>query len=379
MESSKLSRRGFLGWAAKGAAGLTLASVASSSFGVIAPGSKALYRLVLLGDMHYDRLEHHDMTWLQANYPNDLNQIYGYVSNTANHTPLLLSRIKNLILYSELPIPYVLQLGDFVEGLCGSYDLAATQFRDAMAAIDQAKLGVPLLICKGNHDVTGPGAADAYQNVLLPWMSNRNGMRLTTPNFTVRYRDDLFVFFDAYKPDLDWLQAEFTKNADARHTFFLIHEPVVPYNARANWIVYYNSSQSSQRQQLLGMLGQRKAIVLSGHLHKYGFVEYATPQGSFTQLAVSSVVTNDHPTAKTEMIGVPAYTPDLVNLEPSFDPATLTERMQFLAAEQPNIRQYEYADLSGFAVLDVYATGVICQYYGGINTSAYRSPSIKAD
>jgi len=379
MDFSKLSRRGFLGWAAKGAAGLTLASVAKSSFGLVDPGSKPLYRVILLGDMHYDRLEHHDMTWLQANYPDDLNQITGYVSNTANHTPLLLKRIKDLILYSDVAIPYVLQVGDLVEGLCGSYDLASTQFRDAMTAIDQAKLGVPLLMCKGNHDITGPGAADAYQNVLLPWMSNRNGMKLTTPNFTVRYRDDLFVFFDAFNPDLTWLQSEFTKHADARHTFFLIHEPVVPYNARANWIVYYGTSKSAQRQQLLGMLGQRKAIVLSGHLHKYGFLEYATPSGSFTQLAVSSVVTSDHPTAKTEKIGVSAYTSGLVNLEPAFDPATLTERMQFLTQEQPYIQQYEYADLSGFAVLDVYVAGVTCQYYGGINSTAYRSPSIKAN
>ncbi len=373
MDLSKLSRRDFLRSTAAGAAGITLASLPLQSLALTA---KPLYRFVVLGDMHFDRPEHHDMTWLQANYPGDLNQINGYISNTANHTPALLARIKDFIANSDAPIPFVLQLGDLVEGLCGSYFLAARQLSDATGFIDQAKLGVPFLMCKGNHDITGPGAADAYQNVLLSWMSKRNGMRLTAPNYSVRYRDDLFVFFDAYKPDLDWLQSEFTKNADARYTFFLIHEPVAPYNARADWIVYYGSAQQTSRQRLLNMLGQRKAIVITGHLHKYGFLEYQTSQGSFTQLAASSVITNDLPTAKTEKIGIAAYTPDLVNLEPSFEPTTVNERRQFLAAEQPFIRQYEYADLSGFVVVEVYPTSVSCKYYGGINTTPYRSPSL---
>jgi len=380
MDWSKLSRRSFLRSAVMGTAGITLAKFPIRSFALSDsdPGGKPLYRFMLLGDMHYDRLEHHDMAWVQANYPNDISQINSYVSNSANHTPALLARVKDLVANSDVPVPFVLQLGDLVEGLCGSYSLAAKQFQDAAGLIEQTKLGVPFLMCKGNHDITGPGAVDAYQKVLLPWLSRQNGMRLTTPNFSVRYRNDLFVFFDAFKPNLDWLQKEFNKNADARHTFFLVHEPVVPYNARADWIVYYKSTQRALRQRLLDMLGRRKAIVLSGHLHKYGFVEYQTPHGPFSQLAVSSVVSNDHPTAKDERIGVDAYTPDLVNLEPSFEPSTVAERMQFLAQERPFISQFEYADIAGFAVVDVYASGASCQYYGGVNVTPYRSPSLAA-
>lgn len=51
-----------------------------------------------------------------------------------------------------------------------------------------------------------------------------------------------------------------------RRLVFVIHMPVVPYNARSWWVVF--AQQPAERQRLLDLLGRRRAIVLCGHLHK---------------------------------------------------------------------------------------------------------------
>jgi len=386
MDLSKLSRRDFIRSAALGTAGITLAQFPARSFAFGGkdepqgePQDNPLYRFVLLGDTHYDRSEHHDMDWVRSNQPNDVNQIKRYVENSQKNTPALLERARQVIAASELRVPFVLQVGDLVEGLCGNYKLAAKQFDDVTGLIDQTNLGAPFLMCKGNHDITGPGAADAYDKVLLPWLSKQGGQKLTTAHFSARFKGDLFVFFDAFRPNLDWLQKEFARSADARHTFVILHTPVVPYDARANWTVYGTESARPLRQRMIELLAKRKAIVLSGHLHKYGLVEHATSKGRFTQLAVSSVVSHDPPKVRDEQSGVEAYTQELVSMEPNFSPATKEQRMQLLEAERPYVRRFEYADLPGLAVVDVHETGVSCQVFGGTDETPYRSTSLTAD
>lgn len=381
MDLSKLSRRDFIRSAAVGTAGVTLAQFPIRSFalgGKSAAGEKPLYRFVLLGDLHYDRLEHHDMGWVGENHPGDVNQIKGYVETSQKYTPALLERVKKVVRASDVPVPFVLQLGDLTEGLCGSYELAAKQFSDVTGLIDQTNLGAPFLMCKGNHDITGPGAPEAYDKVFLPWLGKQGGQKLTTAHFSALYKGDLFVFFDAFRPNLDWLQKEFERSPKVRNTFFLLHPPVVPYNARADWTVYTGENGRPQRQRLIEMLAKRKAIVLSGHLHRYGLVEHETSKGAFTQLAVSSVMSDSHMKVRDERIGVEAYTQELVSMEPKFNPETREQRIQLLQAEKPFVRRFEYADLPGFAIVDVFEKGVTCQVFGGVDETPYRSNSLVA-
>lgn len=374
MGFSKLSRRDFLRSAALGAVGITFVPFsieALASTGKSTLGDALLYRFVLLGDMHFDRPEHHDMDWVRKTHPNDVRQIEEYVGITRKNTPALLQRISQVIESSDVPVPFVLQVGDLVEGLCGNFELASKQFGDAIDLIQQSRLGSPFLMCKGNHDITGPGAADAYQKVLLPWVGKQVGQQLTSSQFSARYKDDVFLFFDAFQPNLDWVDAELARHRDARRTFFVLHLPVVPYNNRADWLVL--AKKQVLRERLLQTLARRNAIVLSGHLHKYSVVEHQSPQGRFTQLAVCSVVPEAHPAVRDERIGVEAYGPELANLEPNFRPESREERKRILEAERPNIRRFEYADLPGFAVVDVYEAGVECRVFGGVDQKPYRS------
>src|SRR5262245_24580148 len=77
----------------------------------------------LLGDFHFDRLEHHDHAWLAREHPGDVSQVQNYSRITHELTPRLFSRVRELLRqleHARTRVPFVLQLGDLLEGLCGT-------------------------------------------------------------------------------------------------------------------------------------------------------------------------------------------------------------------------------------------------------------------
>jgi 3',5'-cyclic AMP phosphodiesterase CpdA len=301
----------------------------------------------------------------------------GYVATTEKYTPKLLAEVRQAVAdlkAAGVPVPFVLQIGDLVEGLCGSEALQSLQFRDATAAVDAAAFGVPTLVTKGNHDVTGPGAPAAFDKVLLPWLSKQAGEELRTASYVRRQGDDLFVFFDAYKPDLDWLAKTLeAKENKARQVFFAIHPPVVPYNARADWHVFARDNQREKRDKLLSLLGRYRAMVLSGHLHKYSLLTRRTAEGPVAQLAVCSVLRSEREKPKDVLDGVAKYGPDLVDLEPKHAPETAGKRRELLAAEAPLVDRFEYADVAGYAVVKVYRDRVDADLYAGVGQGVWKA------
>ena len=372
--SNRLSRRAFVKLAtvtvASGVAGRGIAAAAD-------PADKPIYAFPFLGDLHFDRWAHHDLDWLKREKAGDLKQIEGYTATTEKLTPLLLAEVKRQVTAlraDDVAVPFVLQIGDFVEGLCGSFDLQALQFRDATATIDQAGLGAPFLITKGNHDVTGPGAPEAFDKVLLPWLAAQAKQDVRSASYVRRQGDDLFVFFDAYKPDVEWLARtlEAMENK-ARQVFFAIHPPVIPYNARADWHVFARGKLAPQRAKLLSLLGRYRAVVLSGHLHKYNLLTRRTPEGPIVQLAVSSVLRGEQEKPRGVLDGVGQYGPDLVKLEPQHAPDTVEPRRELLKAEAPFVERFEYADTAGYAVVKVYADRTDVDVYAGAGREPWKS------
>src|SRR5688500_2471155 len=114
-----ISRRKFL------AAGTGLALVPV----IRAANPSAEFSFVLLGDLHFDRPEHHDMAWVERHKPNDLTQIRNYCRITAEITPTLFKVVKQTI--GESKAAFVMQVGDLVEGLCGNEELATRQNDEA--------------------------------------------------------------------------------------------------------------------------------------------------------------------------------------------------------------------------------------------------------
>lgn len=331
---------------------------------------------VFLGDLHFDKPDHHDMDWVAVAQPKDIVQIQDYCRVTQENTPLLFASISNVNAGRPGPVDAIIQAGDFVEGLCGAYELQKLQFEDAIAFVDQRVSPVPFLITQGNHDITGPGAAAAYNDVILPWLSRQTGQNVTSASYTVRFGESTFIFFNSYQPELDWLETELSSAAASR-TFVVTHMPVVPFDARSNWHLLAGEKDKAKRDHLLSLLGKHHAIVLCGHLHKFSLLERTTPTGRFAQLAMNSVIKTPNTQPQNVLSGKENFTSDLVNLEPSFSPGTLDLRRQILEHEMPFIESFEYAEMAGFCVINGRQGKITVDLYPGTDGKVWKSYALR--
>ena len=377
MTTTTTTRRDFVKTLLAGTAGLTLLPARAPAAG------KEAFSFLLLGDLHFDKLACHDLDVLQKEKPDDVRQVRQYSSLTADILPRLFASvgqtIKDLNQSPDTAVPFTVQVGDIVEGLCGNGEQTRRLDMEALAFVQQAGLGVPFLFTKGNHDITGPEATEAFKTVFCPFLGQQSAgfggnAKLATARYRVEYGNALFCFFDAYdKESLDWLEATLAQRT-ARHCFVVIHPPVVPYGARATWHVFSGERQKAQRERLLELLGKNNAFVLSGHIHKYNLLVRTTPQaGRFLQLGISSVISDLVVEPHHLLVGVKSYGPDQVSVEPEFSPATEKQRRAVYPDEAPFVKQFEYADLPGYAVVTVNGPGVTTTIYSGVTRQPWRS------
>lgn len=331
------------------------------------------FTFALLGDLHFDRVEHHDFQWLAASGKPDHPQILRYSELTRVVMPKLFSAVRKQAAADKAPL--VIQVGDLVEGLCGSEALAQKQNQEALAFVKEAALGAPFLFTKGNHDVTGPGSEEAFREVFHPFLNDTAapfGGKLDPEHtcYAITHGNAHFLFFDAYsKSSLDWLEAVLTQ-CTLRHVFVIIHPPVVPYGARATWNLY--AKDKSSREKLLTLLGRREAMVLGGHIHKYSTLQRRTEGGGrFVQVAVSSVISPGAVKAKDEL-GAQDYTGDQIKVEPKHSPETEPQRRAVYDAERPWVSQFAYADLPGFAMVQVQGEQVSLRMHAGSSGEVWR-------
>lgn len=350
-----------------------------------APSPKP-YSFILLGDLHLDKIEHHDEAWMQKEKAGDWRQVQNYSRISRDITPKLFAAVRDKIAElnrtPDTQVSFVLQVGDFVEGLCGTLELATRHHQDAIDFVSGANLGVPFVFTKGNHDVTGPGAIEAYRNVFHPYLSQQAAKidpsvgELKSARYLLNCGNAQFAFFDAYdKESLDWFEAT-AKQRSAEHFFTVVHPPVVPYGARATWYLYAKEKERKQRDKLLEILAKQNAIVLGGHIHRFNSLVRNVGNGRFTQLAVSSVVGSLDVQPKDVLDGTAEYTGDQIRVEPSHSPDTEKERRAVYDAERQFVSAFQYADLPGYAVVNVDGPTVTAAIYPGLTQSAWKSVNL---
>lgn len=347
-------------------------------------GGTAPFSFLALGDVHFDRLEDHDHDWLNQEHPRDVPQVANYSRITREITPRLFDVLRTLAgePASAAPVRLVAQLGDLVEGMCGSEALARGQCEGVVRLVREAKLGVPFLAAKGNHEVQGPGAVAAYNATLLPFLARESGQSLDGQAASLAYEcgDALFVFLDVYDRRHDhraWLKQTLARRS-ARHLFVLLHPPLVPFGARSLWHLDAAPERAAARAERLDLLGRHRAIVLCAHLHRQGVVVRTTPNGRFVQVALCSVVPSPKVEARDVVTGTEHYGPDLVRLEPKFSPDTLAARRAALSAEAPFIQYFEHADAPGFARVVVDGATVRADFHLGLDRRPWKSIDLSA-
>jgi len=340
------------------------------------------FSFVLLGDLHYDKPEHHDYAWVKEHSPDSVRQSANYSKLTSEVMPKLFATVRETIAErskSAAPVAFVLQVGDLVEGVCGSEELASTQNREAVEFIRGSALGVPFLFTKGNHDVTGPGSDDAFRRVFHPFLTEQarrlapGAGEVKSARHSVTVGHAQFVFFDAYDAEsLEWFESvAATRTAD--HCFVAVHPPVVPYGARATWYLYNGAKKQAQREKLLELLGKQEAFVLGGHIHKFNQIARVAGRGRFAQLAVSSVISAGEPKVKDVLTGIEQYTGDQIRVEPRHSPDTEPQRRAVYDAERAFVKAFAYADLPGYAVVTVDGARVTAEVFAGTTRERWRS------
>jgi predicted phosphodiesterase len=345
----KLNRRKFITSLGMLSAALPLGA---SAFDFI-PSAGKDFNFILLGDIHFDDLNYHDIEYVRTKFSEgDVTQVHNYSRIARDNFPQLISRAKEQ--GGKLNADFYLQLGDFVEGLCGSEELATKQTNGFISLVKNQDLKRPFFVIKGNHDITGIGANETFKKVVLPWQTEEQEKEMQSSNSTFVHKNIRFILFDGYTPDdsLTWVKDVFASNKE-KTVIFCVHQPVVPFNARSNWHVFAKENQQKQREELLNLLGANNAIVLCGHLHKTSVLTRSTPKGNFVQICTGSVIESPDAPIKDHLKGVDAYGANLLELEPHFNAASLQERKGNLEKEKPLIKHFEYADFMGYSTVSV--------------------------
>ncbi len=326
---------------------------------------------MVLGDLHYDLLEDHDMDWLNSK-PDDLRQVTEeYTVYTRENWGDFMAILKKRVESEDPPVKAVVQLGDLSEGLAGTEDKARQMASSAMNAIEAVKMPVPWIITKGNHDITGPGAKAAFQEYYVPMFREQTGNpEIRNASYSYRFDNVQITCIDPWDGETDmiaFLEDELS-GSDARFKFVAIHEPVIPVTERC-WHTLRRDQES--REKLLDVIARNRAIVLCAHLHRYSVVRRNTKYGPIVQVMAISVVKDRNYQKPAKVIT--EYGPSLADNVPDWQPATLQARKDMLSGESKYVTYYKQTDLPGYAIIktDDEKGSILLEYYAAFGNKPY--------
>lgn len=326
---------------------------------------------LILGDLHYDLLADHDMNWLGTK-PDDLRQVTKeYTVYTERNWSDFMGVLRQKVQTATPAVKAVIQLGDLSEGLAGSAEKADQMAANAMKAIEAANMTVPWIIAKGNHDITGPGAAEAFQKFYVPMIRKQtNKPEIQSASYSYAVGDVQITCLDPWDKNTDmvsFLEKELSASK-AKFKFVAVHEPVIPVTERCWHTLRQNPEK---RGRLLEVLARHKAIVLCAHLHRYSVVSRTTPFGPIVQVMINSVV-KDRDYMNPEKV-ITEYGPSLAINLPDWQPDTREAREKILAEEAKYVTFYKQTDLPGYGIIrtDGKKGTIEMEYYAAFGKEPY--------
>jgi hypothetical protein len=264
------------------------------------------------------------------------------------------------------------------EGLAGSPEKSRQMANNAMKAIEDVKMSVPWIITKGNHDITGPGAPEAFNDIYIPMIRKQTqNQNINSANYSFSFNNIQITCVDPWDKNTDFVEFldKELSGSGAAIKFVAIHEPVIPVTERC-WHVLRN--QPDKREKLLEVIARNKAIVLCAHLHRYSVVKRETRYGPVVQIMVVSVISDRNYLTPKSVIT--RYGPSLAEDVPSWQPETLNQRKEWLSEESRYVTYYKQTDLPGYAVLKINPgkNRVILEYFAAFAKNPYDKINISA-
>lgn len=336
----------------------------------LAAGEK--YSFMALGDIHFDGQEYH-LTPVKPRYQNARQRNINMWKNGSSQA-VLQAAAKSV----TPEMPFVLQLGDFVQGDCDTHALLEKMFAESFKLVKSFFPDHKLLAAIGNHDGHVSKHPD-FQHIpvkkaFLPLIERELGRPTSDGNYVVEHGQDLYIFVNPFAgkaPAVKFVKEALKNHPASRYTFFITHLPIFPgATSHATTLI-------PGRGELIKELARRNAIILSAHTHLPAFVRVETPDGTLTQITVSSLGYAWNPQKKNRVVrqDFAAYTAGIVPTQRN----TPSVVKLINEIKQYKIHEYEiHAAWSGFAVIDVNDQAVTVKYYSNDSGKPWRVKTIKS-
>lgn len=364
-----MNRREFLTLSATGIVSLGIGSV---PLPVWAKGKKdKKYSMIILGDTHFD-IDPPSAYHAHYNEPNErLNKIQRaeFARNGEmwkDRCPRLLKRAAGLI---DKDTRMVLQMGDLIQGDCGSGDVHKKMLSDALQNMKGELGGLPFVTVVGNHDIRGTEAKEAYHSFAPARMSEELGKQITKTTFGFNIGNDAFLVVDFNDPDDQEIDRILDDTKGARHTFVMTHGPVLPPDITScRWFFHGGASEANTQARLhfRQAFAKRNAIVLCGHTHYTDFMDWEGDGGRITQMTMSSVWTSENQkqyTVRSE--GAENYGMFRKKLLEKPEGANLKDESALFDEYRPGVRQHINSRSQGSYKLNVSNKRITIDFYAG--------------
>ena len=326
-----------------------LAGCASPMREAVKMAGVAEYRVTVLGDIHFDGKAYHITGAVTSNQNRERNRNIGMWEDGSSDALLAAASQQ-----SCKDTPFVIQLGDLIQGDCDNAELQDKAFYDAVARLKQHFPGRKMLSLVGNHDVRGlADAPESADRVFVPLMKAELGVpvEMDGTNYALRYGKDLYIFYDYTKRSAgEFVKKMLAGNGDARHIFFLTHLPLFPCSAgNPGWVIPHF-------EELIPLFIRHKVIVLCAHTHFFGYIRYRGEGWNIPQLTVVSMGYQWEPGRKhTE--GITSFNEWKSKINPRYyeDPDykwSLKNLAKFKQEDFVTFTRMSYRP-SGFVILDV--------------------------
>ncbi len=291
-----MDRRHFIGLAGGGLAALAMSNTLTACDGW--RRDRGRYSIVILGDTHFD-------TEPASVYHSNYNEPVEWLNRVQRaefarngemwreRCPRLMKRAAALITDDT---KMVLQMGDLVQGDCGSGEVHRKMLADVMDSFKSQLGGLPFVTVAGNHDIRGTDAQEVYRRYMPQRMSEELGQKIGKTDFAFSIGQDAYIVIDFNDPDDAEVERLLTDTEGARHTFIMVHGPLFPYDGSScRWFYHGGDSdaETQKRRHFRQLFARRNAICLCGHTHRTELCDWYGDDGRITQMTFNSVWSHD--------------------------------------------------------------------------------------
>ena len=288
-----MDRRSFLNVSAAGILGLMLPGFPEMK--AMSRKGRNNYNMVILGDTHFD-------TEPASVYHSNYNEKVEWLNRVqraefARNGEMWRERCPRMVKRAACLVDdntrMVLQMGDLIQGDCGKGEVHRKMLSDVMDSFKASFGGkLPFVSVVGNHDIRGTDALKTYHDYMPGRMSAELGQEITKTTFAFGVGNDAYIVIDFNDPDDAETDRLLEETKGARHTFIVVHGPVLPYDAAScRWFYHGKASEkdTAARLHFRSEFARRNAIVLCGHVHRTELADWYGDGGRITQLTMNSV------------------------------------------------------------------------------------------